>query len=180
MFSLMNCLLTGILFADPFSQYIRSGKLDGNYPTQLSQIHNYFKGNTPHFKSLGIDLRFVSLAGGTISQELAFALALTVDYIDLLTEYGRSHEGRRLIYLTITSPKNHKKLEEIKTEHARLSDPAQSESVDISKMPAVLYQGFSIHGNEPSGGNAAPLVAYYLAAGKGKEVEKLLADCKQF
>lgn len=93
-----------------------------------------------------------------------------------LTEYGRSHEGRRLIYLTITSPKNHKKLEEIKTEHARLSDPAQSESVDISKMPAVLYQGFSIHGNEPSGGNAAPLVAYYLAAGKGKEVEKLLED----
>ena len=93
-----------------------------------------------------------------------------------LTEYGRSHEGRRLIYLTITSPKNHKKLEEIKTEHAKLSDPDQSESVDISKMPAVLYQGFSIHGNEPSGGNAAPLVAYYLAAGKGKEVEKLLED----
>ncbi len=93
-----------------------------------------------------------------------------------ITEYGRSHEGRRLVYLTITSPKNHKKLEEIKTEHAKLSDPDQSESVDISKLPAVLYQGFSIHGNEPSGGNAAPLVAYYLAAGKGKDVEKLLDD----
>ncbi|MDX1941753.1 MAG: M14 family metallopeptidase, partial [Saprospiraceae bacterium] len=38
----------------------------------------------------------------------------------------------------------------------------------------VLYQGFSIHGNEPSGGNAAPLVAYYLAAGKSPEIEQLL------
>ncbi len=93
-----------------------------------------------------------------------------------LTEYGRTHEGRRLVYLTITSPKNHKRLEEIKSEHAKLSDPGQSESIDISKMPVVLYQGFSIHGNEPSGGNAAPLVAYYLAAGKSKDVEKILDD----
>lgn len=94
----------------------------------------------------------------------------------VLTEYGKSHEGRPLVYLTITSQKNHKKLEEIKAEHLKLSDPESSESVDISKLPAVLYQGFSIHGNEASGGNAAPLVAYYLAAGKNKEVERILDD----
>ena len=31
-------------------------------------------------------------------------------------------------------------------------------------MPVVIYQGYSIHGNEPSGSNAAMLYAYHLAA----------------
>ena len=43
-------------------------------------------------------------------------------------------------------------------------------------MPAVIYQGFSIHGNEPSGANAAPLVAYYLAAARDPAVEAMLAS----
>jgi len=47
-------------------------------------------------------------------------------------------------------------------------------SGDLSKVPAVLYQGFSIHGNEPSGGNAALMVAYYLAAAPYSELAKLL------
>ncbi len=37
-------------------------------------------------------------------------------------------------------------------------------------MPIVLYQGFSIHGNEPSGSNAAMLYAYYLAASTNTDV----------
>ncbi|MEZ4987846.1 MAG: M14 family zinc carboxypeptidase [Saprospiraceae bacterium] len=39
-----------------------------------------------------------------------------------------------------------------------------------------MYQGYSIHGNEPSGGNAAMLMAYYLAAGQGAEIEQLLQN----
>ena len=91
-----------------------------------------------------------------------------------LKQIGRSYEGRPTINLIITSEKNHEKLDEIKAKHVRLSDPDQSASVDIKDLPTVLYQGFSIHGNEPSGGNAAPLVAYYLAAGKGRDVERIL------
>ena len=37
-------------------------------------------------------------------------------------------------------------------------------------MPIVLYQGYSIHGNEPSGTNAAMLYAYYLAASNSKDL----------
>jgi hypothetical protein len=92
----------------------------------------------------------------------------------VLTEYARTYENRPLIYLTITSEKNHRELEEIKATHNQLADPTTSNEVDISKQPIVIYQGYSVHGNEASGGNAAPLVAYYLAAGKGKEVEDLL------
>jgi len=91
-----------------------------------------------------------------------------------LTEYARTHEQRPLVVLTITSPKNHSRLPELQARHVALSDPAKSEQIKLDDTPLVLYQGFSIHGNEPSGGNAAPLVAYYLAAGQGPEIEELL------
>lgn len=93
-----------------------------------------------------------------------------------LHEYGRSHEGRPMLYLVITSQKNHRNLQSIQAEHVKLCDPAHSGKLNIGKMPVVIYQGFSIHGNEPSGGNAAPLVAYYLAAGQSDEVKKILDE----
>ena len=89
-------------------------------------------------------------------------------------EYARSYEGRPLIHLIITSPENHARLEDIRQEHLKLVDPDQSADLDLSDMPGVLYQGFSIHGNEPSGANGALLVAYYLAAGQSEEVKTLL------
>lgn len=91
-----------------------------------------------------------------------------------LTEYGRTHEQRPLIYLTITSEKNQQQIETLKKQHRLLCEPDQSGSLNVNDLPAVLYQGFSIHGNEPSGGNAALLVAYYLAAGQSKELDELL------
>ena len=91
-----------------------------------------------------------------------------------LTEYARTYEQRPLIYLTITSEDNHANLADLQARHVALSDPATSTDVDLDETPLVLYQGFSIHGNEPSGGNAATLVAYYLAAGQSPEVEELL------
>lgn len=89
-------------------------------------------------------------------------------------QIGRTYEGRPTINLIITSEKNHERLDEIQAEHLLLSDPERSAEVDIKDLPTVLYQGYSIHGNEPSGGNAAPLVAYYLAAGKGRDLERIL------
>jgi hypothetical protein len=94
----------------------------------------------------------------------------------LMTEYARSHEQRPLVYMTITSPDNHARLPQIKARHLALSDPDQSAKIDLKDNPTVLYQGFSIHGNEPSGGNAALLLAYYLAAGQGDEIEQLLKN----
>lgn len=101
------------------------------------------------------------------------ALAAASDRVELV-EFARSYEDRPLIYLIITSEENLNNIDEIKAQHVKLSDPSQSTNLDVSTMPSVLYQGFSIHGNEPSGGNAAPLVAYYLAAGQGERVQTLL------
>ena len=91
-----------------------------------------------------------------------------------LNEYGRSHEKRPMLCLTITSSANYERIDALRSERQKLTDPAQSAQVDIRTMPAVNYMGYSIHGNEASGCNAALLVAYYLAAGQSPEIEQLL------
>ena len=102
-------------------------------------------------------------------------LAAASDKITL-HEYGRSHEHRPLIYLLITSTANHRNIDAIQEQHVALCDPSQSGSLDVGEMPLVVYQGFSIHGNEPSGANGAPLVAYHLAASRSNEVKTLLGN----
>ncbi len=86
---------------------------------------------------------------------------------------GYTYEGRPLILLTISSEENLENLEEIRKQHVSLVEK-NSEKLDIEKMPIVINQGFSIHGNEASGSNAALLYAYYLAAAEGEEIEKTL------
>ena len=93
-----------------------------------------------------------------------------------LVEHGRTFENRPLIHLIITSEKNHKSLDDLKAQHVALSNPSKSAGVDLAKVPAVLYQGYTIHGNEPSGSNAAMMVAYYLLVGKSKDLDRLLED----
>ncbi len=88
------------------------------------------------------------------------AVAASSDRISIENR-GKTYEGRPLLLLTITSPENHKNLDNIREKHIEATN---NNSVDVSKNPIVVYQGFSIHGNEPSGSNAALAVAYYLAA----------------
>jgi len=100
------------------------------------------------------------------------ALAKASDRISIENR-GTTFEGRPLLLLTITSQKNHNNLETI-----RLTHMASTENIteDFSTMPIVVYQGFSIHGNEPSGSNASLLAAYYLAAAESNDVKDLLDD----
>nr|WP_299069856.1 M14 family metallopeptidase [uncultured Allomuricauda sp.] len=85
---------------------------------------------------------------------------------------GETYEGRPLLLLTITSPDNHQNIENIRQQHIALSDG--DNSLNTSEMPIVVYQGFSIHGNEPSGSNASLAYAYYLAAAQGPEIDTML------
>lgn len=80
-------------------------------------------------------------------------------------------EGRPLPLLTITAPKNHSNIETIQTNHIAATE---SNSINTDNRPILVYQGFSIHGNEASGSNAALLVAYYLAAAESDAVKTLL------
>ena len=99
----------------------------------------------------------------------------TSDRISLET-YARTYEARPLVMLTITGAANRANLENIKAEHLKLSDAAQSGALNLQKMPAVVWIGATVHGNEPSGANAMLLLAYHLAAAQGPAMDSLLNE----
>lgn len=99
-----------------------------------------------------------------------YALATVSDRISIENR-GSTFEGRPLLLLTITSPDNHTKIAQIQKDHIAATN---GELTNFEDRPSVVYQGFSIHGNEPSGANAGLAVAYYLAAAQGPEIEEML------
>lgn len=102
-------------------------------------------------------------------------LAEQSDRISLET-YARSYENRPLVLLTISSPANHKKIDQIRENHRKLSTSKAGAAMDTKVMPVIIYQGYSVHGNEASGANAALLYTYHLAAAKSSQVEKILEN----
>ena len=91
-----------------------------------------------------------------------------------IEDRGKTFEGRPILLLTITSEDNHKNINEIITNHKKITE--YNENISIEKQPIVVYQGFSIHGNEASGSNASLLLAYYLAASDSDFVQELLKN----
>ncbi|SDD48150.1 Zinc carboxypeptidase [Algoriphagus faecimaris] len=87
----------------------------------------------------------------------------------IFEETGRSYEKRPQTLLTITSPENLGRLDQIKADRKKLRLP--NASVDIASMPVVMFMGYSVHGNEPSGANASLLAAYHFAAANEIESE---------
>ena len=92
-----------------------------------------------------------------------------------LVERGKTYENRTSWLMIITSESNHSNLEEIRQQHLKLSD-SKNEDIDVSKMPIVVYQGFSVHGDEPSGSNASLLLMYHLLASDSNETQQLLEN----
>ena len=95
----------------------------------------------------------------------------------ILEDHAKTHEGRRLIHAIVTHPDNHEKLEAIRLANLTLSNnPKEVTDKDLNNMPMIAYLGFSIHGNEASGTEAAILLLYHLAAGNGKEIDEILKN----
>jgi hypothetical protein len=91
--------------------------------------------------------------------------------------YGRTYEGRPLVTLTITSPRNHARMEAIRATARELWDPrgaGDDLEARLADQPAVAWMGYGIHGDETSASEAALPVAYHLAACTGPEMEALL------
>ncbi len=87
-----------------------------------------------------------------------------------LHDYGKTYEGRRLVYLIITSETNYSRLDTIKKNISKLSDPRKlSNSFEakqiMAETPAIAWMAYSIHGDELSGADAGVQLAYQLLAG---------------
>jgi hypothetical protein len=87
--------------------------------------------------------------------------------------YGKTHEGRKLVILTVSSENNLSNLEAIKTKHLEFVDPNKSPS-NYDELPVFIQLGYNVHGNEPSSSEASLLTAYTLVASNSPEVENYL------
>ncbi|MGK0269116.1 MAG: hypothetical protein ACI8Y3_001735 [Paraglaciecola sp.] len=97
-------------------------------------------------------------------------LAAQSDRVSLV-ETGRTHENRPLYLLAFSSDKNQQNLAAIQARHIQ----NLGQSAD-NNDPLIIWMGYSVHGDEPSGSNAALLIAYYLAAGESESIDALLND----
>lgn len=91
-------------------------------------------------------------------------------------EMGRTYQHRPFIEVVITSEENQRNINKIKEEHLKLSNPNESVSLSLDKIPVVVSFICSVHGNEPSGVNSSLATAYFFAAVQGEEMEKLLEN----
>ncbi len=142
---------------------------------------SYYLPDIEYDKSIPTPAQFLGYQVGEwhVSHDLLYQYMKVLDRQSSrvkLVEYARSHEDRPLIYLTITNEKNHSQINNIRESSVNLTKPQSSKSIKTDKLPMVIYQGYSVHGNEASGSNASLLVAYYLAAAKGDFIEKVLNE----
>lgn len=98
-----------------------------------------------------------------------YTLAETSDRVSIKVT-GHTHQQKPLLQVIITSEENQSKLESLRQSHLK---GAVSGDPDA---PLVVWLGYSVHGDEASGSNAAPIVAWYLAASRSEYVRDLLKN----
>jgi hypothetical protein len=89
-----------------------------------------------------------------------------------LEVFGHTHELRALMQLIVASPERLADLETARKQHLASIVAKKLLREDLAKMPAVVNLGYSIHGNEPSGANAAVLAAYWLVASESAAAQQ--------
>ncbi len=98
-----------------------------------------------------------------------------------VVEYGKTWEGRRLVYLVVGSEANLKRLDEIKASMQRLADPRKTSDAGAKKLmanlPAIVWLAYGVHGNEISSPDAALATAHHLLAARNdKMTQEILSN----
>ena len=98
-----------------------------------------------------------------------------------VVDYGKTWEGRRLVFGVIGSEANIRRLAEIKAGMQKLHDPRATREPEarrlIADLPSITWLAHGVHGNEISGADSSLMTAYHLLASKGDPmVDKILAN----
>ncbi len=99
-----------------------------------------------------------------VIEEIAKAAPDRVKIFDI----GTTNEHRMMHLVAISSPENMSRLDEIKAQNARLTDPRRTTAAEASQIaqnnPAIAWMAYTIHGNESASFEAMMQVVYQLAA----------------
>ena len=142
-----------------FSSFTYAAKVNEYLPTD----HKYNQEIPTPESSLGFEvgerhIRHDQLI--TYMKALASSSARTK-----LTNIGKTQELRQQFLLTVSSAENLANLDEILAKKSK-----DIQGLD-SSSPLVIWLGYSVHGDEISGANAAMVVAYHLAASENVEIQ---------
>ena len=112
---------------------------------------------------------------------------LIVRYLERLAEssprirldtLARTFEDRPVVLAIATSEANHGRLDAIRAAAQRLADPRATGTAEaddlIRTTPAIVWLGYTVHGNEASGVEAALGFLYRLAAGQDEDTRVML------
>jgi hypothetical protein len=95
-----------------------------------------------------------------------------------LDTVAHTFEGREVMMVIVTSEANHRRLAEIKADAARLADSRGLADAELDALvrrtPAITWMGFTVHGPEASGLEAAIGMLYELAASQSAETRMVL------
>jgi len=108
-------------------------------------------------------------------------------YIDRLAATSRrvrvdtvahTFEGRESVLVIATSEANHTRMPQIRADARRIGDPRGAAAGEVStatgRMPSIAWLGYTVHGGEASGTEAAIALLYQLAAGRDAETQRIL------
>jgi hypothetical protein len=87
--------------------------------------------------------------------------------------YGKTHENRKLVMLTVSTKGNLTNLSSLKEKHLQFVNPNLNPK-NYDEVPVFIQLGYNVHGNEPSSSEAALLTAYTLVASNNAEVTNYL------
>jgi hypothetical protein len=131
----------------------------------------------PPREILGYELGDRFTSHGRIEQYLHAVATAAPDRVRVIP-YGATAEGRTLYLAVVSAPENLARLEAIKAESRKLSDPRSVTAGEaerlISTMPAIAWLSYGVHGNEASSPEAALNVLYQLASGRDPEAAEML------
>ena len=83
---------------------------------------------------------------------------------------GYSHEGRPILFITVSSPENLARLDRIRQAHLAQIKGAPKDT----SMPVITWINYGVHGAEASGMDAVVPTLYHLAAAEGGDIEATL------
>lgn len=161
---------------------IISGSVLGSYrPAGETDTVPFFPGGT---YDEGITTPYEYFGDGVFIRPVEYERL--ADYLEVLAEqsprllvkrHGHTYEGRPLLHVIVTSEANVAALEDHRAVLDRLADPRIEPPVsdaELNGLPASAWLGYSIHGDEISGTDAALRLVYQLVAGTDDETMELI------
>ncbi|WP_286830331.1 MULTISPECIES: M14 family zinc carboxypeptidase [Kordiimonas] len=153
-------LLAGSAFAEPLDYYLVTGTDYDQAVLKPAEVFGHDIGDQPIRHDLMVSY---------IHELAAASPRMMVETI------GYSHERRPILFITVSSPENLARLDDIRANHLLRSNPETADQAS-DDLPVVTWLNYGVHGAEASGMDAAVPALYHLAAARGDKIGETLKN----